>query len=220
MGRIRKCKSCFCLLIAAVFALTWLGGCQSADNAKTKENVKTEVSEQKKSEEEGNSGADEKEIPEELLPGRETQTEGDAPDAQESKNVASVFNASDGSGAAESVPDGPTGGSGHEESQETGKNTEIQISITVESQVVGNLVAYADVLTLKRGTTAYDALIALLGDQVAASGGYVTGIGGLSEKDYGAKSGWMYSVNGTRPNKGSTSYTLQDGDEVVWSYVK
>ncbi|MGN1169283.1 MAG: DUF4430 domain-containing protein, partial [Acutalibacteraceae bacterium] len=48
---------------------------------------------------------------------------------------------------------------------------------------------------------------------------YVEGIGQLYQKDCGTKSGWMYSVNKSFPNKGSSSYILKDGDRVEWHYT-
>lgn len=50
-------------------------------------------------------------------------------------------------------------------------------------------------------------------------GAYVAAIGSLSEKDYGGSSGWTYSVNGSTPSKSSASYTVKDGDSIVWIYV-
>lgn len=48
---------------------------------------------------------------------------------------------------------------------------------------------------------------------------YVEGIQHLYEFDCGARSGWMYEVNGWFPNYGCSSYTLSDGDSVVWCYT-
>lgn len=48
---------------------------------------------------------------------------------------------------------------------------------------------------------------------------YIEGIANLYEFDCGALSGWVYSVNGVFPNYGSSKYTLQDGDEVLWQYT-
>ena len=48
---------------------------------------------------------------------------------------------------------------------------------------------------------------------------YSEGIGNLYEFDGGPLSGWVYSVNGEFPNYGSSRYTLQDGDSVVWQYT-
>lgn len=228
MGRIKKWNSSLCLLLAAVLAMSWMSGCSSEDSASTKEAVKTEASVEKKSED-ADSTVEGEEIPEELLPGAKDQTEGaegGASDTQKSGTTQSVLDVSEeaaesgnNSGGQAGASGGQSGGNSSPSEPAQDEASEIQVSIVVESQAAGNLVSYADVLTLARGTTAYDALIALCGSQVAASGGYVSGIGGLSEKDYGAKSGWMYSVNGTRPNKSSSNYTLQDGDEVIWSYV-
>ena len=48
---------------------------------------------------------------------------------------------------------------------------------------------------------------------------YVEGIHHLYEFDCGYESGWMYKVNGSYPNYGSSSYKLQDGDAIVWAYT-
>ena len=57
------------------------------------------------------------------------------------------------------------------------------------------------------------------GKEVEGSDYYVSGIGGLKEKQHGPMSGWMYSVNGVAPNKAAIKYNLKDGDKVVWYYV-
>ena len=48
---------------------------------------------------------------------------------------------------------------------------------------------------------------------------YIEGIGNLYEYDCGPQSGWMYSVNGTYPGLGCSSYTLADGDVIVFNYT-
>ena len=48
---------------------------------------------------------------------------------------------------------------------------------------------------------------------------YIEGINNLYEFDCGAASGWKYKVNGWSPNYGCSSYTLKDGDTIVWSYT-
>lgn len=48
---------------------------------------------------------------------------------------------------------------------------------------------------------------------------YVEGINYLYEFDCGFESGWMYKVNGWFPNYGCSSYTLNDGDSIVWCYT-
>lgn len=48
---------------------------------------------------------------------------------------------------------------------------------------------------------------------------YVRGIGHLYEMDAGDKSGWLYTVNGERPDVGASAYLLSEGDSVVWRYT-
>ena len=51
------------------------------------------------------------------------------------------------------------------------------------------------------------------------SDGYVKSIGGLSERDCGAQSGWLYKVNGELPNVSCKYYTLKAGDRVEFAYT-
>lgn len=48
---------------------------------------------------------------------------------------------------------------------------------------------------------------------------YVQGIGQLYEFDCGQGSGWKYSVNGTFPGVGCSSYSVQPGDVIRWLYT-
>lgn len=48
---------------------------------------------------------------------------------------------------------------------------------------------------------------------------YIEGINNLYEFNCGNESGWMYKVNGWFPNYGCSSYTLKDGDNIVWCYT-
>lgn len=48
---------------------------------------------------------------------------------------------------------------------------------------------------------------------------YVQGINHLYEFSCGELSGWMFMVNGTFPNYGSSKFNLKDGDEIVWAYT-
>ncbi len=49
---------------------------------------------------------------------------------------------------------------------------------------------------------------------ITAPSGYV-----LSEMTNGPKSGWMYTVNGSHPNKGLLDWQIKDGDVIIWHYV-
>ena len=47
---------------------------------------------------------------------------------------------------------------------------------------------------------------------------YVQGIGYLYEFSCGPQSGWIFTVNGEFPDRGSSDYKLSDGDQVEWKY--
>ena len=48
---------------------------------------------------------------------------------------------------------------------------------------------------------------------------YVEGIHQLYEKDCGAMSGWMFSLNGKFPEEGASSVTVSPGDRIVFAYT-
>ena len=48
---------------------------------------------------------------------------------------------------------------------------------------------------------------------------YIEGINNLYELDVGARSGWLYAVNGWFPNYGCSRYYPQDGDVIEWIYT-
>lgn len=122
-----------------------------------------------------------------------------------------------GGGSASNSGDASAGNQGG--SQESGY---ITVTVSVTSGAVGNPVSSGGTFTFNKGATAYDALCAL-GLSVNAHGSsygtYVAAIGGLAEKEHGGMSGWMYSVNGAKPNMACSSYVLSNGDSVVWYYV-
>lgn len=80
---------------------------------------------------------------------------------------------------------------------------------------------------LDDGATAYDALkkacdengTALNVQNSSFGGVYVVGIGEICEKDCGAQSGWVYTVNGQSPSTGLSNYKVKNGDTLVLSYV-
>lgn len=76
------------------------------------------------------------------------------------------------------------------------------------------------------GATAFDVLqkacsqnSITLNAQNSAFGIYIVGIGGIEEKDCGAQSGWVYTVNGKSPSAGLGNYKIKNGDSMVLSYV-
>lgn len=77
-------------------------------------------------------------------------------------------------------------------------------------------------ITLKNGATVFDALNEsglVIGSGSSAMGRYVYSIQSVAEKACGAKSGWVYTVNGNTVSESCSSYKLGDGDSVCWKYV-
>lgn len=77
-------------------------------------------------------------------------------------------------------------------------------------------------------TTALDVTVQLCAEndiQIEAkkmpgfSGTYVRGIHYLYEKDAGDKSGWMYEINGERPEYAADEVTLKNDDAVRWFFT-
>lgn len=100
------------------------------------------------------------------------------------------------------------------------KGNKISVFITVDGSAGGAGSASATI-TLPKGSTPYDALVATgmsVNARPTSFGTYVAAINGLAEKEHGATSGWLYSVNGVEPNKACDAVTLSDGDTVNWHY--
>ena len=47
---------------------------------------------------------------------------------------------------------------------------------------------------------------------------YIQSINGISEKQHGELSGWIYTVNGEIPSEGCGAYSVKDGDTVQFIY--
>lgn len=125
-------------------------------------------------------------------------------------------------GAGGESSGGSGGGSG------SGSGGDITVTISVEcSEAEGyDIPCEVDILdatlTMKSGSTVYNALKTAAkeaGIAVAGSSSYIKGIAGLYEKDCDGQGGWTYTVNGEFPSVGCGSYKLSDGDSILWSYV-
>lgn len=124
-----------------------------------------------------------------------------------------------------SVHSGSTDKETVSDNQQHQQQNTIQVKISVECSRAVNAgysgsatILSEKVLKLKKGVTVYDALEAS-GVLFSGSGGYVAGIAGLYEFDYGEGSGWLYYVNGNRPGIGSAQYICKDGDVIQWRYT-
>lgn len=83
-------------------------------------------------------------------------------------------------------------------------------------------------LTMKTTNTVWDALKQVLdekGYSYSASDDnqygsvYISAINGLAEFTNGPNSGWMYTFNGTHPNRGVSAYYLKDNAKIVLHYT-
>jgi hypothetical protein len=71
---------------------------------------------------------------------------------------------------------------------------------------------------LNPNETAYT-LLQRTGLTIGTRGMYVYSIEGLAEFDYGAGSGWMYSVNGVFPVTAASDYIVRNNNRVEWLYT-
>lgn len=71
---------------------------------------------------------------------------------------------------------------------------------------------------LQRACTAYDLQLEYSWTPIYDAY-YIEGINHIYEFDCGSESGWMFKVNGWFPNYGCSSYTLEEGDDIVWNYT-
>ena len=119
-------------------------------------------------------------------------------------------------------PGAPPASEGNAVPKQDAPQATVTVSVSVSSSAAGGAVSGSAHPTFDRGATAYDALCATgLSVNAASSqyGIYVSAIGGLAEKEHGAQSGWLYSVNGTTPPFSCSTCILQDGDKVEWFYA-
>ena len=72
-------------------------------------------------------------------------------------------------------------------------------------------------LSLKKNATVYDALKASGVSFVGKK--YISQINGLSEKDAGKLSGWVFYVNGEYSTVSCEDYKLKKGDDIRWRYT-
>ena len=142
-------------------------------------------------------------------------------DAGSSSSAASPDEAGGSSSAdAGSSPSEPSSSSSEDAAGK--RDRTITVTCSIDSSAADGSVGGSATLTFEKGATAYDALVATNGNVNAVStsmGLYVSAIGGLAEKEYGATSGWTYYVNGSFPSYSAGNYVLSDGDAVSWVYV-
>lgn len=153
------------------------------------------------------------------------QDESSSASGSQSKSAEKENGTSSSSGNKASSSSNSSSSNGNSQSttaSSTASST-VTVSVSVSSSAADGRVSGSAHPTFKKGATAYDALCATglsVSTKSSQYGLYVSAIGGLAEFEYGGKSGWMYSVNGSAPNVSCGKYVLKDGDTVSWYYVK
>lgn len=153
------------------------------------------------------------------------QDESSSASGSQSKSAEKENGTSSNSGnkASSSSNSSSSNGNSQGTSASSAASNTVTVSVSVSSSAADGRVSGSAHPTFKKGATAYDALCATglsVSTKSSQYGLYVSAIGGLAEFEYGGKSGWMYSVNGSTPNVSCGKYVLKDGDTVSWYYVK
>lgn len=153
------------------------------------------------------------------------QDESSSASGSQSKSAEKENGTSSNSGnkASSSSNSPSSNGNSQDTSASSAASNTVTVSVSVSSSAADGRVSGSAHPTFKKGATAYDALCATglsVSTKSSQYGLYVSAIGGLAEFEYGGKSGWMYSVNGSTPNVSCGKYVLKDGDTVSWYYVK
>lgn len=211
---------------ASVSGSTTASGKTGVKGSKSSDDASSGSKDSDESDSKDDSESSDKDSKEKKSEGKGGKKSGDKSGSQNSESNGGS-GASDGSssGGGSTTGGGSTSNGGGASagnqggSQQPGYDT---VTVSVTSSAVGNPVSSGGTFTFNEGATVYDALCAL-GLSVNAHGSsygtYVAAIGGLAEKEHGATSGWMYSVNGVAPNTACSNYVLSNGDRVVWYYV-
>lgn len=153
------------------------------------------------------------------------QDESSSASGSQSKSTEKENGTSSSSGNKASSSSNSSSSNGNSQSttaSSTASST-VTVSVSVSSSAADGRVSGSAHPTFKKGATAYDALCATglsVSTKSSQYGLYVSAIGGLAEFEYGGRSGWMYSVNGSAPSVSCGKYVLKDGDAVSWYYVK
>lgn len=153
------------------------------------------------------------------------QDESSSASGSQSKSTEKENGTSSSSGnkASSSSNSSSSNGNSQGTTASSAASSTVTVSVSVYSSAADGRVSGSAHPTFKKGATAYDALCATglsVSTKSSQYGLYVSAIGGLAEFEYGGKSGWMYSVNGSAPNVSCGKYVLKDGDTVSWYYVK
>ena len=211
---------------ASVSGSTTASGKTGVKGSKSSDDASSGSKDSDESDSKDDSESSDKDSKEKKSEGKGGKKSGDKSGSQNSESNGGS-GASDGSssGGGSTTGGGSTSNGGGASAGNQGGSQQpgyVTVTVSVTSSAVGNPVSSGGTFTFNEGATVYDALCALglsVNARGSSYGTYVAAIGGLAEKEHGATSGWMYSVNGVTPNTACSNYVLSNGDRVVWYYV-
>ena len=102
---------------------------------------------------------------------------------------------------------------------------QVSVKVTIDgSKGEDKAISCEETLELQGGSTVYDALAALCdknGFEITGEPSYIKTIGGLGEGSFGSTAcGWMFTVNGNYSTDTADVCQLNDGDDIVWTFMK
>lgn len=152
-----------------------------------------------------------------------TNKENSSSNSKQTNKSETSTNKNDTSGTTDNQSNNSNSNQTNSNNNSSTNSSQEKETISIHIQVIGmGETMMSGNLTVEKGSNAYSVLKEIAtrnGQTVSGSTSYVTGIGGLNEKEHGPGSGWMYKVNGYVPPKPAIAYKLNDGDNVVWYYV-
>lgn len=211
---------------ASVSGSTTASGKTGVKGSKSSDDASSGSKNSDESDSKDDSESSDKDSKEKKSEGKGGKKSGDKSGSQNSEpNGGSGASDGSSSGGGSTTGGGSTSNGGGASAGNQGGSQQpgyVTVTVSVTSSAVGNPVSSGGTFTFNEGATVYDALCALglsVNARGSSYGTYVAAIGGLAEKEHGATSGWMYSVNGVTPNTACSNYVLSNGDRVVWYYV-
>ncbi len=104
----------------------------------------------------------------------------------------------------------------------TSDSKEVTYTLKVDATAANKGMLYDGVVTTKPGTTVYMALIDTglkLKVNNSSGGVYVDGIDDVVASTTSPNAGWLFSVNGEKPNTDAGKVQIANGDTIVWTFT-
>lgn len=136
-----------------------------------------------------------------------------------SNSAASSSTSASASASAEASSSAASDDSASDAADATDQNGDINVKLSLNSPAAQDSVTYESQVVLPEGSTVLDAFNVTdlnVTIEESAYGPFVTAINGLTNE---GTVGWTYTLNGEQVQVGASEQTVEDGDEILWSYV-